>query len=457
MNIFSHIDKFENNILFFENDKTFFYRDVLSFEKKFKSFKKNTLILFVSDYTSEFLMTYISLMRKDLKIMLIDSNLNKNDISKIILSYKPNYIFLNRKIKLDLNNYEKNLEFDDSIILKNKKNENYQIYNELVLLLGTSGSTGSKKFVRISKKNLYSNTENISNYLKIKSEDITITTLPPQYTYGLSIINSHIFSGSAVCINNSSFMEKLFWEKANKFKVNNFGGVPFNYEILKKLKFTKKKIPSLKYVTQAGGHLDGDVKKYFLEDAKKNNYQFIVMYGQVEATSRISYLPFEKLEQKFESAGQPIKDGKLSISSQDNEIIFEGPNVCLGYANSYKDLSKGDENNGKLRTGDIGRIDADGFLFILGRKNREAKLYGHRVNLDEIETILTRQGYKCLCLIKKNKIFIFNLDDTGNQKILKFLSKKLNVNINALFIKNLKNPPINSSGKISYSNLEQLI
>ena len=129
---------------------------------------------------------------------------------------------MNRKIKLDLNNYEKNLEFDDSIILKNKKNENYQIYNELVLLLGTSGSTGSKKFVRISKKNLYSNTENISNYLKIKSDDITITTLPPQYTYGLSIINSHIFSGSAVCINNSSFMEKLFWEKANKFKVNNF-------------------------------------------------------------------------------------------------------------------------------------------------------------------------------------------------------------------------------------------
>lgn len=457
MNIFRHINKFENNILFFENDKKIYYRDVLSFEKKFKSFKKDKLILFASDYTSEFLMTYISLMRKDLKIMLVDSNLDKKNILRIILSYKPNYIFLNRKLKLNLKSYERYLELGSSMILKNKKNENYQIYNELCLLLGTSGSTGSKKFVRISKKNLYSNTKNISNYLKIKSDDITITTLPPQYTYGLSILNSHIFSGSAICINNSSFMEKVFWEKANKFKVNNFGGVPFNFEILKKLKFTKKQIPSLKYVTQAGGHLDGDVKKYFLEDAKKNNYQFIVMYGQVEATSRISYLPFEKLEQKFESAGQPIKDGKLSINPQDNEIIFEGPNVCLGYANSFKDLSKGDENKGKLKTGDIGRIDSDGFLFILGRKNREAKLYGHRVNLDEIEKILTREGYNCLCLIKKNKIFIFNLGIVENQKILKFLSKKLNVNINALIIKNLKNPPVNSSGKISYSNLEQLI
>ena len=125
MNIFSHINKFENNILFFENDKKIFYRDVLSFEKKFKSFKKDKLILFASDYTSEFLMTYISLMRKDLKIMLIDSNLDKKDILSIILSYKPNYIFSDRKLKLNLKNYERYLEFESSMILKNKKNENY--------------------------------------------------------------------------------------------------------------------------------------------------------------------------------------------------------------------------------------------------------------------------------------------------------------------------------------------
>ena len=92
------------------------------------------------------------------------------------------------------------------------------------------------------------------------------------------------------------------------------------------------------------------------------------MYGQVEATSRISYVPFDKLNEKFESAGKAIPGGKLSINLSDKEIIYEGQNVCLGYAKSYRDLSKGDENKGKIGTGDIGSIDPDGYLFITGRK-----------------------------------------------------------------------------------------
>ena len=149
------------------------------------------------------------------------------------------------------------------------------------------------------------------------------------------------------------------------------------------------------------------------------------MYGQVEATSRISYVPFDKLNEKFESAGKAIPGGKLSINLSDKEIIYEGQNVCLGYAKSYRDLSKGDENKGKIGTGDIGSIDPDGYLFITGRKNREAKLYGHRINLDEIEKILSSKGFKCLCLSKKNRLFIFNLSKENNKDVIKYLSKKI--------------------------------
>lgn len=455
--LFDHLKNFKNNILFYENEKKLYYRQIFSFEKKFSNYKKNRLVMFISDYSSEFLMTYISLMRKGLKVMFIDFNSNYENITELIIAYKPFYIFKLKKIKLNFNNYEVNLKLKKNIILQRKQDENYKIYKNLVLLLGTSGSTGSKKYVRISQKNLFSNTKNIANFLRIQSRDITITTLPPHYTYGLSILNSHIFSGSAICINNSSFMEKTFWEKANKHKITNFGGVPLSYEILKKLKFSKSKIPSLKYVTQAGGHLARDIKKYFLNDAKKNNYEFIVMYGQAEATSRISYLPFEKLEEKIDSAGKSIPQGKLSICPKDGEIIYEGPNVCLGYANSYKDLSKGDENKGKLKTGDRGSLDSDGYLFISGRKNREIKIFGHRINLDEIEKLLIEKDYKCLCVSKNNKIFIFNLGERDNKAVVDYLSKKLRFNINAFNIKSLKTPPINASGKISYSNLEKLI
>ena len=129
----------------------------------------------------------------------------------------------------------------------------------------------------------------------------------------------------------------------------------------------------------------------------------------------------------------------------------------MGYAYSWKDLSKGDDNKGELKTGDIGSIDSEGYLFISGRKNRETKLFGHRINLDEIEKILKDKGYKCLCISKKNKLFIFNLSERNNNDIAIYLSKKIKVNINFFSIKTLKVPPINSSGKVAYTHLENLI
>lgn len=457
MKLFDHLESYKNNLLFFEEDNIFFYHHIFSFEKKLKFFEKDKLVLFICENSSEFLLTYISLIRKDLKVMLVDYNLGIKETEEIIKAYKPYYLFINKNSSLKVKEYDVKLKLNKNIILQIKKHENYKIFDELNLLLSTSGTTGSKKFVRISKKNLYSNTEIISKYLNIKSDDVVITTLPPHYTYGLSILNSHIFSGAAICINNSSFIDKSFWNKAKKHKITNFGGVPFNFEILKKLNFTKLKIPTLKYITQAGGHLDEEVKRYFLNDAKKNNYKFIVMYGQVEATSRISYVPFEKLEEKFKSAGKSIPGGKLSICPENDEIIYQGPNVCLGYAHSFKDLEKGDENKLKLRTGDLGSMDSDGYIFISGRKNREAKLFGHRVNLDEIEKILNDQGYKCLCISKKNKLYIFNLNKNNNDDIVDYLKKKIKINSNFLILKKLDTPPISSSGKIIYSHLEKFI
>ena len=240
MKIFNHLEKFQNNILFYENEDKILYK-FFSLKKKFHKLKQGKLCLFISNYSSEFLMTYISLIRKDLKIMFIDPNTDKKDIKEIIQSYKPLYIFINKKFIYVINNYKINSELNENIILENKKDENYEIFKDLALLIGTSGSTGSKKICTNFKNNLYSNTKNISNYLRIQPEDITITTLPLHYTYGLSIVNTHIFSGSGICINNSSFLEKSFWEKANKFKINNFGGVPFNYEILKNLSSQREK------------------------------------------------------------------------------------------------------------------------------------------------------------------------------------------------------------------------
>lgn len=453
MKLFKNIEKFKNNIFFIEKNKKTYYRDFLKFEKKFKNFKSKKLALITAYNSSEFLKIYLTFLRKDIVIMLVDYDINLNDLSKIINTYKPYYIFLRKSSNINLRLYKIVNELDENNIFEIKKEIEYKIFKDLSLLLTTSGSTGSKKFVRISKKNLYYNTKSICKYLKIKNNHRTITTLPPNYTYGLSILNTHIYAGASICLNQSSFLEKNFWEIANKYKVNNFGGVPFHFEILKKLKFSKNKIRSLKYITQAGGSLDIQTKKYFANDAKKNNYKFIIMYGQVEATSRISYLPFEKLQNKIESVGVAIPEGSINIHPKTKEIIYKGPNVSLGYAVSYKDLHKGDKNKGILNTGDLGKIDSDGYLEIVGRRNRDIKLFGHRVNLDEIENILKNKGFNNPCIGKNNKLFIFVIKNKNKANILNYLSKKLKIHSTAFKLVKLSQYPLNTAGKISYTSL----
>ena len=147
--------------------------------------------------------------------------------------------------------------------------------------MSTSGSTGSPKLVKLSYENINLNSNSICKFLKIKNNDTTITTLQPNYTYGLSIINTHINMNAKIILNRNSFFEKNFWEKCKKFKVNSFGAVSFMYEILKKLRFEKMDLPHIKYLTHAGGKLNNLIHNDILQMCEKNKIKFISMYGQV--------------------------------------------------------------------------------------------------------------------------------------------------------------------------------
>jgi acyl-CoA synthetase (AMP-forming)/AMP-acid ligase II len=137
-------------------------------------------------------------------------------------------------------------------------------------------------------------------------------------------------------------------------------------------------LPALRTMTQAGGRLDPQVALRYAERAR-----FFVMYGQTEATARIAYVPPERLAEKAGAIGVAIPGGELRV--EDGELVYEGPNVMLGYAEERADLARGDELGGVLATGDLGHVDDDGFFFVTGRSKRIAKVFGQRVNLDEIE------------------------------------------------------------------------
>jgi len=461
MKLFNEIEKFNSNVcLVDKNEKKITYKNLIEKGEILSAdLKSRTLIFVLIQNTAECIISYVGFFKKGVVQMLLDPKINAVLLKKLIEDYSPHYIFLPTSRCKDFQHYDIVKEVNDYKIIKLKNKNDYPINNDLALLLTTSGSTGSKKFVRISYDNIYDNTKNIIKYLEIFQSHKTITTMPPFYTYGLSIINTHLLAGASLVVTNVSIVEKSFWKLMKNEKIISFGGVPYFYEILKKIKFHKMILPDLKYFTQAGGALNKDLTKYFLDYAKKNKIKFIVMYGQTEATARMTYLPYKSALKKIGSIGIPIPGGTISLNknNRNGEIIYKGKNVSMGYAKSYKHLIRSDENKGILATGDLGEIDSDGFLYLVGRKSREVKLYGHRVNLDELENLLVQKGYKCVCCGFDNIVTIFHTNKNYTQKVLKDLSELTKINIDCFKLKYLRKFPVGSNGKISHKTLEKLV
>ena len=272
------------------------------------------------------------------------------------------------------------------------------MHDDLALLLTTSGSVGSPKFVRQSYKNIAANTASIVEYLHLDTAERAITSLPMNYTFGISVINSHLMVGATLVLSPYTIMQREFWTLMSEQKVTSLSGVPYTYEMLDKLRFMRRDLPDLHTLTQAGGKLSPELHQKFAEYAQAQGKSFVVMYGQTEATARMSYLPPELSLTKVGSMGIAVPGGKFSLIDADNqqiiepgvvgELVYEGDNVTLGYAQSRGDLAKGDEFGGRLLTGDMARFDEDGFFYVVGRKKRFLKIFGNRVNLDETERLI---------------------------------------------------------------------
>lgn len=355
------------------------------------------LAFLLCDNSFKSILSYIALLKSGNATVLLDSKLDKTLLSNLISKYSPELIISPSEKKIK--NYTTNIITENNIHINKRvvsiKGEN--IYSDLAVLLSTSGTTGSSKLVRLSYKNLQANAESIAEYLDITENERPITSLPMSYSYGLSVINSHLLKGAAIVLTNGSFVLRNFWNIFNKYQCTSFAGVPYSYQLLKKINFEKIDLPTLRTLTQAGGNLSESYQKYFAEIAEKRGIKFFVMYGQTEATARISYVPPDKLKIKYGSIGIPIPNGKLNLYSDntlvtehvtEGELVYSGNNVMLGYATDRSSLQKGDELNGVLHTGDLGRMDKDGYFYITGRVKRFIKIFGLRLNLDEVERMI---------------------------------------------------------------------
>ncbi len=327
---------------------------------------------------------------------------------------------------------------------------------DLAVCLTTSGSTGSPKLVRLTLRNIIANAESIADYLHIDTDERPITMLPMYYSYGLSIINSHLLKGATILLTDKSYAQREFWNFLRENEATSMSGVPYTWEMLRRLRFMRMDLPSVRTMTQAGGKLNAEIALEYIRWAKSVGKQFIVMYGQTEATARMSYLPWESAEEKYASIGVAIPRGQFSLD-EDGELIYQGENVSLGYAENAEDLMKGDENHGVLHTGDMARVDEDGFYYITGRKKRFVKIWGNRCNLDQIEQMVKTITTTCACVGVDDHITVFVTKDGLEKEIKDLLASKTGLNPIAFAVKVIEAIPVKDSGKIDYPALQLLI
>lgn len=267
------------------------------------------------------------------------------------------------------------------------------LHPELALLLSTSGSTGSPKLVRLSRDNLLANAASIASYLRITSADRAMTSLPLHYCYGLSVLNSHLVSGAAVVLTDLSVADECFWELAARAGATSFAGVPYTFDLLDTSGFADRVLPTLRYVTQAGGRMAPAQVRRYADLGAERGWDLVVMYGQTEATARMAYLPPALATARPDAIGVPIPGGDFRLEPVDGapegvgELVYTGPNVMMGYAEQAADLARGPELS-ELRTGDLGRQADDGLWEVVGRRSRFGKVLGLRLDLDRIEAEL---------------------------------------------------------------------
>ncbi len=421
-----------------------------------KYFKSKNLVMILSNNSYEFIISYVASIKFNQLILLVNPELAKIEIFKIIKKYKPDFIFTQNKINLE-KKYEKILNFYNFIFYKSNSKKKHKIKKNLSCLISTSGTTGDVKYVKLSRENLLDNTKNISDTLKISSKDCSITTMPPYYSYALSIINTHLFKGASIVINNYSLIDKNFWLLFEKKKPNNINGVPYIYEILRKIKFDKFDLSSLRYITQAGGKLDEVSKDYLINTCNKNKIKFFIMYGQTEASPRISILPHQLLKKYPDSVGYALKGSRVWLKNKFKfkgkifgEIIYKGNNVFQGYSKSSKDLNNKDNINKKLNTGDIGYIDKNNLLYIVGRKKRIIKIFGIRISLQNIEEELRKYNLSVVCKGNDKELTVLCKSKINRLFLLKKIKYITNLPRSCIKIFNIKKIERNDIGKIIY-------
>ena len=410
---------------------------------------------------------YAALLNSGHPMLMVSAAQPEDARRQIMNTYRPGLVFAPQALRGDYPSMRTIRTVDNYILMKTNYAEPYPAHPDLAQMLTTSGSTGSVKFVRQSRRNILVNARNIAEDLGMDGEERTITTLPLNYTYSLSILGASLLVGASLIVTRLGLMDEDFWDLFENERVTAFHGVSEAYEMLRRMDLFSEEFPDLRLMTQAGGKLNRELHLFLARYARDHGKRFIPMYGQSEATAGITWLPAEKAMEKPGSVGIPGPGGTVELIDGDGklitgahvpgEVVYRGENVALGYATRGEDLLRGDDWHGELHTGDIGEWDEDGYLYITGRLKRYIKIAGHRISLDEIdEMIMNDLNIRCVSSGMDDHLVIFTLKEEEKDAVQEYARRKISVARPALRVVTIDAFPTNEAGKVMYGRLLEL-
>ena len=350
----------------------------------------------------------------------------------------------------------------DGTVRERRSGSCHELHPDLALLLTTSGSTGSPRLVQLSTEALDANAAAIAEYLAIGPDDRPVLSLPLNYCYGLSVVNSNLLRGADVLLSEDSVIDPAFWTAFRRHAATSLHGVPYTFELLDHVGFAEMDLPHLRYVTQAGGRLAPDQVRRWAAVGNRQGWELFVMYGQTEATARMAYLPPHLAVQHPDTIGIAVPGGSLRIealadrSDADGvgELVYSGPNVMLGYAHDPSDLAVGRTVH-ELHTGDLGRRRSDGLFEVVGRHSRFVKPFGVRTDLDALEHLLAEHGIQAACTGTDARIVIAAQADTHRgqdveQQVRTVAADRLPFPAGVVVVLALTELPRRPNGKLDY-------
>ena len=465
--MFLNVDKHNQNKIAIKDDSGFSltYADICRTIEEFDALNLPRSVIFcLCENCAGALVGYMAFENNKQVPLLLSAGMDEGLRNNMESMYTPSYYWIPER-KVDEIIGEKIYAAYGYVLLK-ANYEPYPLHEKLSMLLTTSGSTGSPKLVRHKYGNLEANAENVAAVFSWTPDEVGICDLPMNYTMGLNVINSHLTVGASVLMVKANLMDPDFWEFIKVNGGTSFCGVPFSYEVMRRVGFDTMDLPKLYTLAEGGGKLTDKMFKWIASYAQNNGKRFCATFGTSETSARMAYLDPELALEKVGSIGKAIPNGELflldEVINEDGtvtgELGYKGPNVTMGYALNREDLTKDDEFCGEYHTGDIAKRDADGFYFIIGRKGRFLKLFGLRVSLDETERILKTRypNVDFVCTGDDKRMNIFTANAVLKDEIIPFISRKTSLHNSAFRVFVLDEIPRNDYGKVKFAELEKI-